>query len=50
MYSAFTDKVERSCHFPAPGWNCMTYRRALQGFPDTIEVSLHKNNKINLPL
>jgi hypothetical protein len=23
LYSAFTDKVERKCHFPASGWNCM---------------------------
>jgi hypothetical protein len=22
FYTAFTDKVERSCHFPAPGRNC----------------------------
>jgi hypothetical protein len=22
QYSAFTDKVERNCHFPAPGRNC----------------------------
>jgi hypothetical protein len=28
----------------------MTHREALQYFPDTIQVSLHKNNKINLPL
>jgi hypothetical protein len=27
----------------------MTHRQALQGFPDTSQVSLHKNNKINLP-
>jgi hypothetical protein len=44
---AFTDKVERNCHFPAPGWKCMTHRQALQGFPDTSRVSLHKKNKIN---
>jgi hypothetical protein len=29
MYSAFTDKVERSCDLPAPSRNCVTYRRAL---------------------
>jgi hypothetical protein len=29
-----------------PGWN----RQALQVFPHTSQVSLHKNNKINLPL
>jgi hypothetical protein len=50
MYSAFTDKVERNCHFPAPGWNCKTHCQALQGFLDTSQVSLHKNNKINSPL
>jgi hypothetical protein len=44
----FTDKVERNCYFPAPDWNCMTHRQALQGFPDTSQVSLHNNNKINL--
>jgi hypothetical protein len=48
-YSAFTDKVERNCHFSAPGWNCVTHRQALQGFPDTSQVSLHKNNENNLP-
>jgi hypothetical protein len=48
LLPAFTDQVERNCHFPAPGWNCMTHRQALQGFPDTSQVSLHKNNKINL--
>jgi hypothetical protein len=48
LYSVFTDKPERTCHFPAPGRNCMTHRQALQDFPDTSQVSLHKN-KINLP-
>jgi hypothetical protein len=37
-----------ACHFAAVGWNCKTHRQALQGFPDTSQVSLHKNNKINL--
>jgi hypothetical protein len=50
IYSAFTDKVEYNWHFPAPVCNCMTHRQALQGFPDTSQVSLHKNNKINLPV
>jgi hypothetical protein len=27
----------------------MTHRQALQGFPDTSQVSLHENNKIVLP-
>jgi hypothetical protein len=44
--SAFTVKVEHNCHFPASSWN---FRQALQGFSDTSPVSLHKNNKINLP-
>jgi hypothetical protein len=48
MCSAFTDNVERNCHFPAPGWTFMTHRQVLQGFPDTSQVLLHKNNKINL--
>jgi hypothetical protein len=28
----------------------MTHRQALQGFPDTSEETLHKNNKIKLIL
>jgi hypothetical protein len=40
LYSAFTEKFERNCHFPAPSWNCMTQCHALQGFPDTNQVSL----------
>jgi hypothetical protein len=48
-YSAFTDKVERNCHFSGPAWNCMSHRHALQGFPDTSQVSLHKKKKINFP-
>jgi hypothetical protein len=46
VYSAFTDKVERNCYLPVSGWNFMTHCQALQGFPDTSQVSLHKNNKI----
>jgi hypothetical protein len=48
-YDAFTDKFESNCHFPAPGWNCMTHGQALQ-VPDTSQVSLHKSNEINLPI
>lgn len=48
-YNAFADKVERNCHFPGPGWNWMTHRQVLQGFPDACQLSLHKNNKIDLP-
>jgi hypothetical protein len=47
IYIAFTDKQERNCLFPAPGRNCITHRQAIQDFPDTSQVSLHKNNKIN---
>jgi hypothetical protein len=48
-HSASTDKVKHNCHFPAPGRNCMTHRQALQDFPDTSQVSLHKNDKVNFP-
>jgi hypothetical protein len=27
----------------------MTHRQGLQFFPDTVQTSLHKNNKINKP-
>jgi hypothetical protein len=48
LYSEFTDKVERNCHFSAPGWNCMIRSQALQGFPDTSrQESLHENSQIN---
>jgi hypothetical protein len=47
-YSAFTDKFKRNCHFPTPDWNCITHYQVLQGFPDTSQVLLNKNNKINL--
>jgi hypothetical protein len=50
LYSAFTDEVESNCHFPAPGWICKVHRQALQGFPETCQVPLHKHNKTNLPL
>jgi hypothetical protein len=50
LYSAFADKPERKCHFPAAGWNCMTYRQTLQDFPDMSSVSLYKKHKINLTL
>jgi hypothetical protein len=39
--------IHYSRDFPAPGRNCMTHRQALQDFPDTSQVSLHKN-KINV--
>jgi hypothetical protein len=42
--------VERNCHFTVPGWNCMTHSQALQRFPHMSQVSLHKNNKIDLPM
>jgi hypothetical protein len=28
----------------------LIHRRALQDFPDTIQVSIHKSDKINLPI
>jgi hypothetical protein len=34
-----------TCRFPAG-----THRQALKDFPDTSQVWLHKNNKINLPM
>jgi hypothetical protein len=46
---AFTEEVERNCHFLAPGWNCVTHRRAPQGFPDTSQVLICEK-KINLPI
>jgi hypothetical protein len=46
----FTGEVERNRHLSARGWNCMTHRQALQGVPDTSQVLLYKNNKINLPI
>jgi hypothetical protein len=30
--------------------NCMTHCQALQGFSDKESSTLHKNNKINLPI
>jgi hypothetical protein len=27
----------------------MSHHQELKGFPDTSQVSLHKNNKVNLP-
>jgi hypothetical protein len=42
LYSAFTNKVERVCHFQASCWNYMTRRQALRDFPYTSQVSLHK--------
>jgi hypothetical protein len=39
LISKFNDTPERNCHFPATVWNCMTHRQALQGFPDTSQVS-----------
>jgi hypothetical protein len=29
MYSEHDDKIQCSCHFPAPGSNCVTHRQAL---------------------
>jgi hypothetical protein len=38
IFSASTDKVERNCHSPARGCNCVTRRQPLHGFPDTSQV------------
>jgi hypothetical protein len=40
--------VTRNSHIPASGRNFMTRRQALQDFPGTSQVSLHKDNEINL--
>jgi hypothetical protein len=45
-YGAFTDKVERICYIPAPGWNCVTHRHLIQVLRDTSEVSPHESNKV----
>lgn len=42
--------VKCDWHFPAPSRNYMTPCQALYGFPSSIKVSLHKNNKINMPI
>jgi hypothetical protein len=47
IYAALTDKFERKCHLPSPGWNCMTHRQALEGFVDASQILVYKNNKIN---
>jgi hypothetical protein len=48
--TAFTDKSERNCHLPTPDKNSMTDHEVLQDFPDTSQVSLHKNNIVNLQI
>jgi hypothetical protein len=45
----FPDKLECYCHFLAPSTNCMTHHHELQDITNQSQVSLHKNNKINLP-
>jgi hypothetical protein len=47
-YSAYDDKLKRSCHLPAPSRYCMTHGQERQDFLGTSQVSIHKNNKINL--
>jgi hypothetical protein len=44
-----TDTLEPNRHFPAFVWSCTTCREAQRSFPSTSHVSLHKNNKIDLP-
>jgi hypothetical protein len=48
LCSASSCTLRRNYHFPAPGGNCMTYLQALHDFPNTSQISLHKNNNINL--
>jgi hypothetical protein len=44
-YSAFTDKVERNCRFPAPGWNCIIHRQVLQSLPIRVKYRSIKTIK-----
>lgn len=45
---AFADKLERNCHFLAPGRNCTALCQELQDFRGTSQLSLHRNNEIYL--
>jgi hypothetical protein len=45
-----TDKVKHICHFLAVGRNSWLTAKHYKNFPYTIQVSLHENNKINLPV
>jgi hypothetical protein len=42
-YSAFTDKVESNCHFPAPGRNCFYTGKLILLFYGAILVSYREN-------
>jgi hypothetical protein len=53
---AFTDKVERNCHFLASDWNLMSHREALEGFPYRVNYrstkklkSTYQNNSSSCP-
>jgi hypothetical protein len=48
LFSAWDDELQRCSHLPALGRSYMAQRQAVQNFPDASQVSLHKNNKINL--
>jgi hypothetical protein len=50
LYSVVAGMVTRNSLLLAPSRNCMTHHQALQDFSDTSQVSLHKNNKINVPV
>jgi hypothetical protein len=50
LFSVCHDKLQCSCHLPAPGRNRMTHCEALEDFPNIRQISLHKNNKINFPV
>jgi hypothetical protein len=46
MHSAYTDKPDSNCHFPAPGRNCITHCQALHVFLDRSQVSIYKNEDL----
>jgi hypothetical protein len=47
-YNTCDDKLQGTCHLPAPGRKCMIHLHALKDFPDASQVSLYKNNKTHL--
>jgi hypothetical protein len=40
--------LQRNYHTPAAGRSYMTHRQTLQDFPDTSQISLLENSKIDL--
>jgi hypothetical protein len=47
--SVFTDETEGNCHFPTPGWNCMTHQQALWDFAVRLMYSFVKTIKETYP-